>query len=380
MEAPVPVVAMLCRTLGYGGAESTLVRLVGALQEYELVVHVLHEGPAREAVRGQLQSAGATLHEMPVLTSNPVGWLRSFSGLLRQIRPDVLHAFAPLPSVASRVSLGLVPRRWRPALVYREANVWPAYRWATRIANGATFALNDHSFAVSDAVRDSMSPRAAMRTRVLVHGLDATKLRSEQLDRAAARLRLGIPHDRLAICSIGNLKPAKNYGLALDISARLRDENVPFSWHIIGRGDLGLWQDRVKQRDLQDFVFFHGAMPQASVLLPAFDLYVSTSIFEGLSVAVMEAMATGLPTILSDSPGSRHLAGPESAAIVIPDGDANTFARIVKSVLSDASVRTAIGALARARAEHFDIHAAAAVMHAAYLQCIRESSHGMRNE
>ncbi len=64
------------------------------------------------------------------------------------------------------------PGSRRPAFVYTEHNRWPSHSRATRLANAATFGLNDATIAVSHEVRDSMARPYRARTQVIVHGID----------------------------------------------------------------------------------------------------------------------------------------------------------------------------------------------------------------
>jgi glycosyltransferase involved in cell wall biosynthesis len=100
-------------------------------------------------------------------------------------------------------------------------------------------------------------------------------------------------------------------------------------------------------------VLFAGEVPDAACLFPAFDLYASASSKEGLPLAVLEAMALGLPVVATDIAGHRELLGDGENVLVAPTADA--VARAIERLAVDGQGRRALGAGNRERVQRFDV-------------------------
>jgi glycosyltransferase involved in cell wall biosynthesis len=92
-------------------------------------------------------------------------------------------------------------------------------------------------------------------------------------------------------------------------------------------------------------------------IVAAADVFVFPSLFEGLPLALAEAMSLGVPIAASDVPANRELLG--DTGILVPAGDAATMAAAVQSILSDASLRERLSTTERRRAESFSVAAMA---------------------
>ena len=95
-----------------------------------------------------------------------------------------------------------------------------------------------------------------------------------------------------------------------------------------GRRALDATREQAKRLGLEPYVLFPGAVQRVAPLLSAFDVYLSTSLFEGLSVAALEARATGLPLVLSAAGGQGELAGP-NVTLLPPPFEPRQFAAAV---------------------------------------------------
>lgn len=109
---------------------------------------------------------------------------------------------------------------------------------------------------------------------------------------------------RLKVVAIGTIRAVKNYDYLLDIFARLKDQNITLD--IYGGGDPSALQRRIDEEDLP--VKLMGQTTQVASVLPNYDLFIMGSHYEGYPLSVVEAMATGLPVLLSDIPSLRETA------------------------------------------------------------------------
>ena len=135
--------------------------------------------------------------------------------------------------------------------------------------------------------------------------------------------------------TIGSMRPYKGYPYLLNTCAILKQRGFAFHCHIIGDGvDRPLIEAQIKKEALGDYVTLHGALPQERVKdwFQKVDCYLQPSIIapnkkmEGIPVALMEALASGLPVIASEISGIPELVIPEKTGWLVPEKDTQALA------------------------------------------------------
>ena len=140
---------------------------------------------------------------------------------------------------------------------------------------------------------------------------------SDTLSRKKARHRLGIPDDRLVAAWIGRLSAEKGPDVALDSLSHCGEQ-----WHVsmIGDGrEASQLRERAVSLGVVDRVTWHGPLPNAGSLLPAFDALILTSRTEGTPIVVFEAMAAGVPIVATKVGGVPDVLTSADAILVPPD-------------------------------------------------------------
>lgn len=269
----------------------------------------------------------------------PTAPLTRLSGIRRA---DLVHAHGYKASVlAAPFTVG------GPPLVTTWHNDLPtgsAARLAGRLLRRASARASDHVLGVStDLV-------AAARR----HGVPATLMpvpapprRTAVRDRAAVRAEAGIAAGTpLALC-VARLAPQKNLDLLLDAAGRTGTGAGAPHYLVAGGGpDRDRLQQRIDAERLP--VRLLGERSDVADLLAAADLAVSTSRWEGSSLAVQEILQAGLPLVLTDVGGNRDLVG--EAAVLVPPGDADAVAEQVRRLAADPQARADLGRTAAQRA------------------------------
>ena len=136
------------------------------------------------------------------------------------------------------------------------------------------------------------------------NAIDANLYRFDLDKRNAVRSALGVPDDNIVVGHVGRFVLPKNHKFILEIFNALHRAHPKTSLLLIGNdtGDLGNEiHEKVAALGLQDAVQFLGVRSDVSDLLQGMDVFLFPSLFEGLSVASIEAQAAGLPVILSDT-------------------------------------------------------------------------------
>ena len=340
--------------LGPGGAERLLVSMA-VVRSPDVRFSVAYLLPWKRHLVDELEALGAEVH----LVGGNRGladprWLVRLAGLVRRTRPDVVHLHSPALAAAARPMLRALPGR--PVVMSTEHNEWPSFDAPTRIANAVTRPLSDVHLAVSAEVRDSMSARHARRSEILVHGIPLELVASRAAERDEAREELGFGDDDVVVTIVANFRRAKDYPTLLRAASKARAEEPRLRFLSVGQGPLEAELRAERNRlDLGDGFRFLGYQPDPARILAASDLFTLTSRHEGLSIALLEALALGLPVVVSAVGGVRSVMAGLEGAELVPPGDVDAFAQAYVTLARDPQRREAMSRSAANHAKHFDI-------------------------
>ena len=173
-------------------------------------------------------------------------------------------------------------------------------------------------------------------------GIDVERFAGAKVDRAAKRRELGVPEDAVLLLSVGELNENKNHAVVLHALARLNDERIHY--RIAGCGALANELEKLAaELGLSDRVRLLGQRSDMEELYKSADVFVFPSMREGLPVALMEAMAAGLPVVGSRIRGCEDLLADSDNLLIDRPGDAAAFAEAIKALANDPARRKAIG-------------------------------------
>lgn len=349
-------VCHLIKGLGRGGAEQLLPQVIAAGQSRAAVGYFL---PWKDALVPDLERAGVPVRCFGA--TNPARMLlaaRAVAGWLRDERADLVHAHLPLAGIVGRLAA-----RWAGVpLVYTEHNLQPRYHPLTRRANALTWRLQRAVVAVSQEVADSIAAHVggAVPVRVIKNGIDVTHYAARPEERAALRTRLGVPPDAPLVGTVAVFRRQKRLDLWLEAAARLVANPGPGAraqFLLVGDGPL---RDEVRALvralGLEGRVHLPGLQEDVRPYLWAMDLFLSSSEFEGLPVALLEAMAAGVPPVVTRVGGVPEVVEPGRSGLLVEFGDPGALAAEAARLLADEPVRLAMGQAATVRVrEAFDV-------------------------
>ena len=355
-------VLWLAKGLGPGGMERLLEThaRVGDRSIFEFEAAYLVERP--HSIVGSLEELGVPVHR---LEGGLASWPRQLRRLVAEHRIDVVHTHSPMVAALARPVLRSM--RNRPALVYTEHNSWDCYGTATRLANAATYRLDDEQLAVSAAAATSAPAVLRPRMRELTHGIDVARLQQLDVDRAAIRERLGIGVEAKVVITVAHLRAEKGYEVWLEAAKRVTEAREDVVFVSVGHGPLEAeLREQHRRLGLDDRVRFLGFRDDAVELLAAADVCCFASHSEGLPVVVMEAAALGVPIVATAVGGLVGAIDDGVSGRLVPPGDPQALADALSDVLGDDDVRKQMGEAMRSRAGRYDAIGAIDVIEALY--------------
>lgn len=345
-------VLWVTKGLGRGGAERLTVDCARSFDRSRWTIDVAYVLPHKNGLVDDLRTAGISVRCLGGGTSR-VGWISALARLVGAADYDLVHTHSPVPAVVVR----MMPVRWRPPVVHTEHNVWARYHPLTRTANALTFARNAGALAVSDGVAASVRNLfGAPRPVTLHHGLDVSVARHGTEERRAARSRLGLPYEVPVVGTVANFTPKKDHATLLRAVARAIEAHPSLRLVLVGSGPLeGAMRDHVHRLDIDHAVTFAGSRNDVPEVLPAFDIFALSSRYEGLPIALLEAMASGVPPIATAVGGVPEVISDGLDGLLVPAGDQRALGDAMTDLLDEPGRRAAVADRARRRAADFDV-------------------------
>jgi glycosyltransferase involved in cell wall biosynthesis/GNAT superfamily N-acetyltransferase len=362
--------------LGPGGAE----RLLGAAARTHTTgpegfqIECAYVLPWKDHLVAELEAAGVRTHCLSTRRSDPT-WPLALARLIRTGDYDVVHVHSPLPGSVARLAVRSIrPASARPGLVSTEHNRWETHRLPTRLLNRVTSRFDGAAFAVTDEVRDSMQGPVREHAVFLRHGIDVERVAAERSHRAELRAELGIRDDELVIGTVANFRPQKDYPNLLRAAQALLDrwpaDRPTVRVVAVGQGpDEAAIRALHAELGLGDRVILTGFRDDAVRVLGACDVFTLASQWEGLPVAVMEALALGLPVVATAVGGMAEELTDEVNALLVPARDVDALAAAWARVLSDDGLRATLSAAARAKSAEYGVARTVVDIEAAY-RCV----------
>jgi glycosyltransferase involved in cell wall biosynthesis len=374
-ETPLRLVHLIT-SLNLGGAQMHLVKTVPRFCPERIASTVISLAPGGKVAQF-LRAAGLPVYDVGMLPNrpNPFGLLR-LTYLLRGLRPHIVQTYlyhadllgflaargAGVPAIFWNVRQSVMDfSRYRPTT---ELTVRLCARLSPRVDRilvNSQAGLKAHVLLGYDAARMLVVP----------NGFELSRFRPCPLGYQEVRQELGLPPDARLVGMLARFDPQKDHGTFLTAAGLLQKRHPDTYFLLAGTGVTPdnpafarlLAATPVDPRGLR----FLGERTDAPRLLAALDVYVSSSAFgEGFANAIGEAMACGVPCVVTDVGDSGFIVG--DTGLVVPPHKPQDLCRALEEALAwpDAS-RAGRGAAARARIEkNFDINRIVARLESLY--------------
>lgn len=337
--------------LRLGGMEQGVVKLLNGLPRERIISGVCSFEAITDSIRDSLDPQ-VPVHLLGRRAGNDPLLVWRLMHLLRRVRPDVVHSHSWGTLCEGYVAARLARIRHfvhgeHGTMELRARNI-RVQRW---VWNHSDRVLSVSSKLAERMVRQIGVPQT--RVRVIRNGADLAKFGA--VPRVHARLALDIPDGTFVIGTIGRLVPVKDHETFLAMLADLKHTGTECLALIAGDGPLRSdLEQRAHALGLESSLRFLGNRTDIDRVLAALDVFVLTSVSEGLPNTILEAMAAGLPVVSTDVGGVDELVDAGRTGFLSAPKDAGALATAVSMLARDAERRRRMGAdgQAKARSEY----------------------------
>ena len=329
-----------------GGLESVVALLADAQRRAGIDARVITleaepDGPHPFAER--LAASGVPLTRLPLQGRAYLRERAIVRDALVRERPDIVHTHgyrADVVSGSAALSLGLSVVTTMHGFIVNDLKD-RAYQWVQRRVVRRFGAVVAVSRPLVDRLARAGVPRA--RIRLIPNGYAPS---APALGRVAARDALRAPRDGARIGWVGRLGHEKGCDVMLEALARLDDIDVRLS--VLGDGvERARLEEQAQRLGIAGRVTWHGPVPGAAPLYPAFDLFALSSRTEGTPIALLEAMSAGVPVVATRVGGVPDVLG--DAGLLVPPEDPAALAAAIRLALADRDASASLAERARLR-------------------------------
>lgn len=353
---------VVTRWLDVGGCERHLFQVLPRLaSEFDISVFVIHPGGKMEQA---FIEAGVPVLTPGAFLGGAPGRLWGIARLVYELlanRDAIVHFFLPEAYLIGGICAALIGHP-RMVMSRRSLNLYqmnhPLPACIERKLHGRMRVIVGNSAAVIRDLREEGVDESKLR--LIYNGVEACAFRQGE-GRASFRKRLGIPDEEMVMMVVANLIPYKGHEDLIRALGAVAD-HLPAPWRLVlvGRDDgIGASLQRLAvSLGLEERVLFVGQVKEVEGIWSIADIAVLPSHQEGFSNSVLEAMASGLPMVVTDVGGNPEAVLHEVTGLVVPAGSPVELGEALLDLATDERKRRDYGAAAALRArEVFSVDA-----------------------
>jgi L-malate glycosyltransferase len=324
----------LIKSLGRGGAEKLIPETALVHHKDKFEFHCLYFYHQEKNIVNELEAAGIQVHLIPSKNLGLFFQVNKVRGFAKELGIDIIHAHLPWAGILAR----FVGNKLNIPIVYTEHNTWERYNKLSYWGNRMTFKQQDIAIAVSNEVALSMQLNSMvdpyrrggrMKVKVIQNGVNSDVFRRQLIEpslntepslnppfqRGAGGISpvgrndgiqsiLGIPDKANVIGIVAVFRDQKRLWIWIDLALQILEQCPETHFLLVGDGE---WRERLERQiglsGKSDHFHLVGVKTQVIPYLSIMDIYLSTSEFEGLPIAMLEAMSCEVPVVATRAGG-----------------------------------------------------------------------------
>lgn len=351
-RSPLRVLHVLNR-LATGGTENIVLKLVGGLNE-DIFEHRFAALRGMDPALDRLKIPGGALLLEGKEDSGYEFLVLRLARIMRAYRPHIVHSrnWGAIEAIPAARLAGV------PVAIHSEhgyeLDMLGGLPKRRRIFRRAAYSMADAVFTVTRELRNYHAEQAwfsTNRIRVIYNGVDTQRFSPRPELRAALRKQFGLPENRFVVGTVGRTVAIKDHPTLLRAVEIMANKGIDVHALLVGSGpELERNQQLVRDSAvLAGRVTFIPSCDQVPDLLKVMDVFALTSISEGMSNTLLEAMATGLPVVATAVGGNPEVVAEDATGWLFRAGDAETLSSRLALLASQEELRRRFGAAARER-------------------------------
>jgi glycosyltransferase involved in cell wall biosynthesis len=368
-----PKVMIVTRGLGIGGSEIVVRDLARTIDRSRFDVSICclkALGPIGE----ELAASGIDITVLPNVDPIRPDYFTSIKlrRLIRKKRINIVHSHDSHSLVDSAICRSLTPGL-KTVHTFHFGN-YPHTEERILWMERTSARFTDQLIAVGEAQRELIKAAHWLPERAIRVVRNGVQLPQLQTGNPAFRSRIGA-EGKIIVGTIATMIPQKGLQDLLAVARRLRDTVKNVHFVVVGDGVMRPELERLRNElSLEDTVTFAGwLMNASSVALPAFDIYIQPSLWEAMSIAILEAMAAGKPVISTQVGEAPYMIAHGSEGLLYAPRDIEGMASGVSRLAEDEGLRRSMGAAAaRKVVDRFTVDHMARAYEKVYLNTLQK--------
>lgn len=332
----------------WAGAEVQLAALLAGLQRYDrlsLSAVLYNSG----VLADRLNALGIPVWVLEESKLNPLRLLLKTRQILKREKIEILHTHRYKENFLGALAGKTSRVKHLVRTVHGMSEPFTGYRnLMTRFHHFLDFYVSrfwmEKVITVSRDIEHSLAAKLRRDKLITIHnGIDLERLRGEK-NPAELRQSMGIAADDFVVGSVGRLTPIKGYQFLLRAGKIISRNKPNFKLVLVGDGPERQALTRLaRELELEQTVIFTGFTPDVAEVISIFDIFVLSSLHEGISISLLEALGLGVPAVVTDVGGNPEVVGDGKTGLLVPPRDENELARACLMLLADKTKREKMG-------------------------------------
>lgn len=340
-----------------GGAEKVLVNLVNNMDtdKYDITVETMFfNGVNAQFLKPEVKlfcKKAPCFHGVShVLKRIPDKLLYKY--FIGNAKYDIIVAFmhgASAKVVAGCPDKSIKKYAWIHINEMEHGTIWKFY--PTREKTVESYSRFDNVVAVSETVKDAFEKYSHLGDKIIVkyNVNDTRKIKTMSEENFERN------NNTFYISTFGRLSSQKGFDRLIRISKKLKDEGKNVEIHIFGKGeDEKKLSDLIAENRVEDTIFLDGFTDNPYKVMKNSDLFVCSSLYEGLSTAMSEAVILGVPVVTTDVSGAKEVLGYNNEYGIVTDNDEDELYKALKDIIDNKALYNEYKEKVKKRGEFFD--------------------------
>ena len=298
----------IIKSLGRGGAEMLLPETLKLHNQTQFEFHYIYFLPWKNQLADTIASTGGIVSCFKA--NNNLQLLLQFPKIISYCKNNniqLIHAHLPWAGFVGRI----VHQITKIPLLYTEHNLQERYHFITKYINKWTFNFQTIGIGVSEDVTQSIKKniKPAIPVKTILNGVNTDDFQRNSISgRNEIRKQYSIPQDAFVVGTVAVFRFQKRLDLWLETIAEAIHQNPKIYGIIVGAGPLEpMLLEKHKELGLEEKVFFAGLQTNVKPFYEAMDVFMMSSSFEGLPIALLEAMSMSCAIVSTDAGGIKEV-------------------------------------------------------------------------